>query len=163
MHRSGRTMRMARKAQAAPGTARLESMPNVTKPAATGSASLTTVAMAAIADVALIIIFAAIGRDAHQRGDVVSGVLLTAWPFLAGAAAAWLALRLWRAPFAIFPSGVAVWLGTVAVGMLLRAVTGQTVVVPFVIVALLSLGVFLLGYRLVLAGILRFRTSRRDN
>ncbi|XAS69301.1 DUF3054 domain-containing protein [Micrococcaceae bacterium Sec5.7] len=137
-------------------------MPNVTKPDTTGSPSLTTVAMAVIADAALIIVFAAIGRDAHHRGDVVSGVLLTAWPFLAGAAAAWLALRLWRAPLAIFPAGVAVWLGTVAVGMLLRAVTGQTVVVPFVIVALLSLGLLLLGYRLVLAGILRFRTSRRE-
>ena len=36
--------------------------------------------------------------------------------------------------------------------MLLRAVTGQTVVLPFIIVALLSLAVFLLGYRLVAAG-----------
>ena len=36
--------------------------------------------------------------------------------------------------------------------MLLRAVTGQTVVLPFVIVALLSLGLLLLGYRLLAAG-----------
>ena len=44
--------------------------------------------------------------------------------------------------------------------MLLRAVTGQTVVLPFVIVALLSLGLFLLGYRL-LAAVIRRRNTRR--
>jgi hypothetical protein len=42
--------------------------------------------------------------------------------------------------------------------MLLRAATGQTVVLPFIIVALLSLGVLLLGYRLLLAAIGRRRT-----
>ena len=41
--------------------------------------------LAACADAALILVFAAIGRDAHQRGDVVIGVFSTAWPFLAGA------------------------------------------------------------------------------
>jgi hypothetical protein len=43
--------------------------------------------------------------------------------------------------------------------MILRAVTGQSVVVAFVIVALLSLGLFLLGYRALLALVRRFRTS----
>lgn len=120
-----------------------------------------TVAAAALADAVLILLFAGIGRDAHQRGDVVAGVFQTAWPFLAGAATAWVALRLWRAPLRVWPAGVGVWLGTVAVGMLLRAVTGQTVVLPFIIVALLSLGVFLAGYRLLLAGIRRFRARRQ--
>ncbi len=73
---------------------------------------------------------------------------------LAGLATLALALALW-------PAGVAVWLGAVTVGMLLRAVTGQTVVLPFVIVALLSLGLFLLGYRLLAAGVRRFNTRRR--
>jgi hypothetical protein len=117
---------------------------------------------AAGADAALILAFAAIGRDAHQRGDIITGVLATAWPFLAGAAASWLVLRIWRSPLALWPSGVGVWLGTVTVGMLLRAVTGQTVVLPFVIVALLSLGLFLLGYRLV-ATVIRRRNIRRGS
>jgi uncharacterized membrane protein len=114
----------------------------------------------AACDAALILVFAAIGRDAHQRGEIIAGVFSTAWPFLAGAAVSWLALRIWRSPLALWPSGVGVWLGTVAVGMLLRAVTGQTVVLPFVIVALLSLGLFLLGYRL-LAAVIRRRNTRR--
>jgi hypothetical protein len=45
--------------------------------------------------------------------------------------------------------------------MALRALTGQTVVLPFVIVALLSLAVFLLGYRLIVAIVLRLRARRR--
>ena len=120
-----------------------------------------TALLAAGADAALILVFAAIGRDAHQRGDIISGVLFTAWPFLVGAALSWLALRVWRSPLDLWPGGVGVWLGAVTLGMLLRAVTGQTVVLPFVIVALLSLGVLLLGVRLLAAGFRRVATRRR--
>jgi peptidoglycan/LPS O-acetylase OafA/YrhL len=123
---------------------------------------MRTAVLAAAADAVLILVFAAIGRDAHQRGEIITGVLATAWPFLAGAAVSWLAPRVWRAPLAVWPAGVVVWLGTVAVGMLLRAVTGQSVVLPFIIVALLSLAVFLLGYRLVVAGVRRFVARRRQ-
>ncbi|MDP9984079.1 hypothetical protein J2W14_003502 [Pseudarthrobacter oxydans] len=139
--------------------------PPLPRPAATssapGTAARRTAVLAACTDAALILVFAAIGRDAHQRGDIVLGVFSTAWPFLVGAALAWLALRVWRAPLALLPAGVGVWLGTVTVGMLLRAVTGQTVVLPFVIVALLSLGLLLLGYRLLAAAVRRFNTRRR--
>jgi peptidoglycan/LPS O-acetylase OafA/YrhL len=113
---------------------------------------------AAVADTVLILVFAAIGRDAHQRGDIVTGVFLTAWPFLAGAALAWLLGTVRRRPLSL-PAGVLVWLGTVAGGMILRALTGQTVVVAFVIVALLSLGLFLVGYRALVALLRRIRTS----
>lgn len=120
-----------------------------------------TAVLAGCADAALILVFAAIGRDAHQRGDVLVGVFSTAWPFLVGAALSWLALRVWRAPLALWPAGVGVWLGAVTIGMLLRAATGQTVVLPFVVVALLSLGLLLLGYRLLAAGVRRLTTRRR--
>jgi Protein of unknown function (DUF3054) len=120
------------------------------------SAGTRTILAAALADTVLMLVFAAIGRDTHQRADVLTGVLITAWPFLAGAALAWLATRAWRRPLAL-KSGVAIWLGAVGVGMVLRALTGQTVVIAFVIVALLSLGLALLGYRalIALAGRLR--------
>ncbi|TNB71969.1 DUF3054 domain-containing protein [Arthrobacter sp. BB-1] len=114
---------------------------------------------AAGADAAMILVFAAVGRDAHQRGEVVTGVLLTAWPFLAGAAMGWLIARAWRDPLSVRRTGIAVWLGSVAGGMALRALTSQTVVLPFVIVALLSLGVLLLGYRLLAAGLKRRRDA----
>ncbi len=116
---------------------------------------------AAIADLLFILVFAAIGRDAHARGDIISGAFATAWPFLAGATAAWVLTRAWRAPMAAWPSGVGIWLGAVIVGMLLRAATGQTVVLPFVLVALVTLGVFLLGYRLIAALLLRASRKRQ--
>jgi peptidoglycan/LPS O-acetylase OafA/YrhL len=119
-----------------------------------------TVVGAAAADALLIMVFAAIGRDAHQRGDIILGVLQTAWPFLAGAALGWLSLRVWRRPLTVRPSGLAVWIGAVAGGMILRAVTGQTVVIAFIVVALLSLGLLLVGYRLILAGVHRMGMAR---
>lgn len=108
----------------------------------------------------MILVFAAIGRDAHQRGETVVGVLATAWPFLAGAAAGWLLARAWRHPLSIWPVGVSVWAGALVGGMILRALTGQTVVLPFIIVAFLSLGILLLGYRAVVLLLARFRTRR---
>lgn len=136
--------------------ARLETMIPETQKRST-SGGRRAIAGAALADAALILVFAAIGRDAHQRGEAVTGVLLTAWPFLAGAALGWIAARAWRTPFSIRPAGLSVWIGAVAGGMILRALTGQTVVLAFVIVALLSLGLFLVGYRLLLAGWTRIR------
>ncbi|MFJ4229533.1 DUF3054 domain-containing protein [Paenarthrobacter nicotinovorans] len=116
---------------------------------------------AAAGDLVLILVFAAIGRDAHARGDIISGAFITAWPFLVGALVGWLVLRVWRTPFSVWPSGVAVWLGAVGVGMLLRAATGQAVVLPFIIVALISLGVFLLGFRALFTLIRRAAAKRQ--
>ena len=136
-------------------------MRSTQSPTTTGRSFTAVTASAAAADALLIMAFAAIGRDAHARGDVITGVVLTAWPFLAGAAVAWLLMRLWRDPLALWPAGVAVWLVAVCGGMALRALTGQTVVLPFVIVALISLAVLLLGYRLLILGFLWLRRSRR--
>jgi len=128
-----------------------------TKPAKTAPAKV--VLAAAAADIVLILAFAAIGRDAHHREEPVLGVLLTAWPFLAGAALGWIAARAWRSPLSVLRAGVPAWLGSVVAGMLLRALTGQTVVLPFIIVATIALAVFLLGYRLLVAGVARFRSK----
>ncbi|WLQ06170.1 DUF3054 domain-containing protein [Arthrobacter oryzae] len=136
-------------------------MPSRTQSVPARTTARNAVVLAALVDAVLILTFAAIGRDAHQRGDVITGVFLTAWPFLAGAAMAWLVMRVWRAPLQAWPAGVAVWLGALALGMLLRALTGQTVVLPFVIVALLSLGTFLVGYRLIVAGFRRLAGRRQ--
>ncbi|MDQ0732142.1 DUF3054 domain-containing protein [Arthrobacter sp. B1I2] len=127
------------------------------KPKVATTASGRTVLAAAAADVVLILAFAAIGRDAHHREEPILGVLLTAWPFLAGAAAGWILARVWRGPLSVRRAGIPVWLGSLVGGMLLRTLTGQTVVLPFVIVATLALALFLVGYRLMLAGAVRLR------
>jgi hypothetical protein len=141
-----------------PRIARLEIMtPPIQQPVQIHSRR--RIAAAAITDAVLILVFAAVGRDAHQRGDVVAGVFLTAWPFLAGAALGWVASRAWRHPLSVRRAGLAVWLGALAGGMALRLLTNQTVVLPFIIVALLSLGLLLVGWRLAWAGIRRLRKT----
>lgn len=105
-------------------------------------------ALALAADVCCVLVFVVIGRANHHTGETLAGVASTGWPFLAGLAAGELATRAWRRPLALIPSGVGVWLGTVAGGQLLRVVAGQGTAVAFIIVSLLFLGLFLLGWRL---------------
>jgi FtsH-binding integral membrane protein len=110
----------------------------------------------AVVDVCCVGAFVAIGRASHGEGETVAGLARTMWPFLAGLAAGWAVTRAWRRPGAVAGTGVGVWLSTVALGMVLRVVSGQGIAVAFVFVALAFLGLFLLGWR-VLAG--RFATS----
>ncbi len=105
--------------------------------------------VAVLIDGCCVLLFVIIGRASHAKGESVAGIASTAWPFLAGLAAGWLAARAWRRPFALFPAGVGAWLGTVAAGMLLRVVAGQGTAAAFIGVALAFCGLFLLGWRLV--------------
>ena len=100
-----------------------------------------------VLDVVAVVVFAAVGRRSHAEGDTVAGVLGTAWPFLVGTASGWLVARAWARPGRVWPSGIVVWLSTVVVGMLLRRLTGDGTAASFVVVALVVLGVFLLGWR----------------
>jgi predicted lipid-binding transport protein (Tim44 family) len=103
---------------------------------------------AAVLDACCLLLFVVIGRASHSKGETVAGVASTLWPFLAGLAVGWLATRAWRRPTAIVPSGVGAWLGTVAIGMLLRVLAGQGTAFAFILVALGFLALFLLGWRL---------------
>ena len=110
--------------------------------------------IAVILDCCCVLVFVIIGRASHTRGEGLAGIASTAWPFLAGLAGGWLAARAWRQPFRLWPAGVGAWLGAVALGMVLRVVSGQGTALAFIGVALAFLGLFLLGWRL-LAGALR--------
>ncbi|MDR6865531.1 hypothetical protein J2Y69_000113 [Microbacterium resistens] len=112
------------------------------------------------ADVVLVLVFAAIGRASHERGLSVLGVLETAWPFLVALAAGWLVLRAWAAPAALLRTGLPLWAITVAGGMALRAVSGAGIAVPFIIVAAVTLLVFLLGWRAIVVLVARSRAGR---
>jgi hypothetical protein len=98
-------------------------------------------------DVACVLVFCAVGRRSHDEGLNVAGIATTAWPFLTGTALGWLAARAWRRPAAVYPTGVAVWLSTVAVGMLLRKATSAGVAASFIVVASSVTGLLLLGWR----------------
>jgi hypothetical protein len=119
-------------------------------------------ALAAIADVALVLVFVLIGRSSHDEGFSVLGTLNTLWPFLAGLVIGWLAVRAWRRPTTLLRTGVPVWIATVVIGMLLRVISGQGIQVSFVIVATIVLAIFLLGWRAITAWIARARRIRRS-
>jgi hypothetical protein len=105
----------------------------------------TLVALAT--DVGCVVVFCTIGRRSHAEGLSLAGIAETAWPFLAGTAVGWLVSRGWRAPAAVLPTGVVVWVATVVVGMLLRKATSSGVAPSFVVVASVSTAVLLLGWR----------------
>jgi Protein of unknown function (DUF3054) len=100
-------------------------------------------------DVACVLVFCAVGRRSHDEGLNVAGIATTAWPFLSGTVLGWLLSRGWRRPSALYPTGVAVWLCTVIVGMLLRKVTSAGVAGSFIVVAATVTGLLLLGWRAV--------------
>lgn len=104
-------------------------------------------AFAALADVVGVLVFSAIGRRSHAEGLTAAGVAETAWPFLVGTAVGWLVSRGWRAPTAVVPTGLVVWVCTVAVGMLLRKATSAGVAVSFIVVASAATAIVLLGWR----------------
>ena len=123
----------------------------------TGSAPTHTATRTAVsafaADVVCILLFIAVGRRNHAEGVTVAGVAQTAWPFLAGLVVGWVVFRAWRQPTAIRPTGVAVWLSTVVIGMGLRVVTGAGIAASFILVATGVTGLLLLGWRAALAAL----------
>jgi Protein of unknown function (DUF3054) len=97
-------------------------------------------------DVIAVVVFAIVGRSSHGESNDLVGVAVTAWPFLVGCLIGLVVGRAWRRPAAL-TTGLVVWLCTLLVGMILRALTGRGVAVTFIIVAGISLAVLLLGWR----------------
>jgi len=118
------------------------------------------IAYALVLDVLLVVAFAVSGRSSHAESLTVTGVFSTAWPFLAALAIGWLVTRNWRHPVRLWPNGVCIWLITVSGGMTLRILSGGTAAFAFVVVATLTLALFLLGHRAVASSVLR-RTRQR--
>lgn len=100
-------------------------------------------------DLVLVFAFVIIGRRSHEEELNLAGLWETAWPFFAGLLLGWLVTRAWRSPDRVWPTGIVIWLVTVVGGMVLRAVSGQGTDIAFIIVATLTLGGFLVGWRLL--------------
>lgn len=106
-----------------------------------------------VVDAAFVLSFALMGRVSHVEGVTPSGVLETAWPFLAGLTAGWAVARalLHRWPAEVVDA-VPIWLATVVVGLVLRVASGSGGAPwSFVLVATLALGLFLVGWRCAVA------------
>lgn len=108
-------------------------------------------------DVLAVLVFCAVGRRSHDEGLNVSGIAVTAWPFLTGTVVGWAGSRAWRRPTAVAPTGVIVWLSTVIVGMLLRKATAAGVAASFVVVAASVTALLLLGWRAAVGLVARRR------
>ncbi|MFJ2316031.1 DUF3054 domain-containing protein [Glutamicibacter sp. NPDC087661] len=100
-------------------------------------------------DVVLIVLFALLGRREHEHGLSIGGILMTALPFLVAYVVVTLLSKPWTTINKLFPVGVLVWVVTVAAGLALRVAMDSTAALPFIIVATLVLGAFLMGRRLV--------------
>jgi hypothetical protein len=113
-------------------------------------------------DVIAVVVFAIVGRSSHGEPNDLVGVAVTAWPFLVGCLIGLIVSRGWRRPAAL-STGIVVWLCTLFVGMVLRALTGRGVAVTFVIVAGISLAILLLGWRATFTAIqaARKRSARQ--
>ncbi|MCM3660920.1 DUF3054 domain-containing protein [Georgenia satyanarayanai] len=102
---------------------------------------------AMLLDMAAVVLFAYLGRGAHDGGRAVTDVLEVALPFLLARLLVTVlvqhgSLRLW-------PGGVVAWLVTWGGGLGLRAALGDGTAVPFVLVALGVIGALFLGWRAV--------------
>jgi chromate transport protein ChrA len=102
------------------------------------------------ADVVCVLLFVAIGRRSHDEGgNVIAGALRVAAPFLLALGFGWLALRVWRQPLA-WRTGVALWVGTVVIGMVMRRFAFERgIATSFIVVATVALGVLLNGWRAI--------------
>ncbi len=109
----------------------------------------TVIAVAAVVDATLVLVFVVLGRTSHEEGNLLTGTLSVAAPFLIALALGWIVGRAWRQPIAL-RTGVFVWITTVVAGMVLRhTVFDRGTALAFIIVATLFTGLFLVGWRAV--------------
>ena len=113
-----------------------------------------------VVDLVVVLAFVVIGRRSHAEGLDLPGLLGTLWPFVVGAVVGWASVTGVRWPLADLRSGAVVWVSTAVVGLLLRVVAGQGVQLSFVIVTIVVLGVFVVGWRAVVALVRRTRARR---
>lgn len=120
--------------------------------------------IALAADGAAVVLFVVLGRSSHDEGSGIGAVANVAAPFLIGLAVGWVVSRAARSsPFAV-GAGVQLWSATVVIGVLLRWFAwDRGTAVSFVIVTAAFLGLFMIGWRVVVAGATRPRGAVRSS
>jgi hypothetical protein len=103
-------------------------------------------ALAIVADVVAVVVFAAIGRMSHAEPDDLLGLLGTAAPFLVGVMAMWATPLVRAHPVGVW-AALTVWAGTVVIGLTLRAGFTWSLPPSFAAVTAVSLAVLMLGWR----------------
>jgi DUF3054 family protein len=109
-------------------------------------------ALAIVADVVAVVVFAAIGRMSHAEPDDLLGLLGTAAPFLVGLVAAWATPAVRANPVGV-RAALTVWAGTVVIGLLVRAGFTWSLPPSFAAVTAVALAVLLVGWRALSAAV----------
>ena len=110
-------------------------------------------------DLLAVTAFVLVGRRSHDEGNGFVDFLRVWWPFAAGLGLSAVCTGAWWYPF-VWLRVALMWLGTVAVGMILRiTVHGRELKLSFVIVTAVFLGVCFFGWRLVARAVGRRRTG----
>ena len=112
---------------------------------------------ALLLDLAAVVLFAYLGRGAHEGGRSLADVIEVALPFLLARIIAIVLTN--QDPVRLFPGGVVAWLLTWSAGMGIRSGMADGTAAPFVLVALGVLGGLFLAWRLV--WLLAARAARR--
>jgi hypothetical protein len=111
--------------------------------------------MTLLIDILAVLIFVIVGRDNHGEENTVLGILDTAAPFLIALAIAWLVLRLLKIRRRL-TMALVVWAITVGGGLTLRNVAfGDGTALSFIVVTTITLGVLMVGLRLVFGRLLK--------
>ncbi|MFM8857633.1 MAG: DUF3054 domain-containing protein [Actinomycetota bacterium] len=117
--------------------------------------AMRRVLLAFALDLVAIVVFIAIGRRNHDEDLSLTGFLGTLAPFVIALAVTWFIARVWNHPIDL-KAGVTVWIGTVAIGMVLRRfVFDDGTATAFIIVASVFIGALVNGWRTYA----RFRAS----
>ena len=105
--------------------------------------------IAILIDILLTIVFIAIGRASHDESLAPMQVLTTAWPFLLALAIGWVVMLVRKRDHLPVGAGIFLWITTWVGGIVLRVASGDTAATAFIIVAGITLLLFLVGWRLV--------------
>ncbi|MDP9828730.1 DUF3054 domain-containing protein [Kineosporia succinea] len=105
--------------------------------------------VAALADVVCVLVFVAVGRNSHEEGITLAGLLTTGWPFWLGVAGGYVGVVAFRLAPASLSGCAMVLVKTLLIGMILRsAVQNDGTPVSFVVVATVFLAVTTAGWRI---------------
>ena len=118
-------------------------------------------ALALVADLVFVFVFAYVGKQSHEAQSALSLVLTIVWPYVVGLLFGWAVVNS-RRTWAIHrpgPAGLTVWAVTYALGTGLRWASGRGIAPGFLIVSVLFLGLTLVGWRLLTVVALRYRRT----
>ncbi|MEG3615535.1 DUF3054 domain-containing protein [Isoptericola haloaureus] len=104
---------------------------------------------AVVCDLVCVLVFTLVGTASHASAGSAWHLVAVAAPFVIGLAVGWLATRAWRAPAQPWPTGVAIWFATVALGVLLRPLFTGGFAWTFTLVTAGFLALTMIGWRLL--------------